>query len=156
MRLDDLYDIYFQVLRATPQGPEGCYDLVGYNFIARGMGGVGALQRCIVLEDIPPEDQIRVEPGDVVGFHTEHIKNGDTSSGGAQLDTARTDVTVWYLLGGDTAAMPGPPTCRFRVGPGPELGRLMSSTNHPPVITARVCKLNTELPSNVIQMVIQV
>ncbi len=145
MILTDLYDIHFQVLRATPQGPEGCYDLVGSNFILRGMGGVDELRRCIVLEDIPPGDQIRVEPGDVVGFRIEHFRNGDLDDGGVQLVTDRTDVTVWYLLGVDMAPGPQVTTCRFRVGPGPELGRLVTSTNHPPVITAQVCKLNTRL-----------
>ncbi len=143
-RESELYDIYFQVLRATPQGPEGCYDLVGYNFIAWGMGGEGELDHCIVLEDIPPEDQIQVEPGDVVGFRIEHFRNGDRDNGGPQLVTDRTDVTVWYLMGQDMATGPQT-TCRFCVGPGPELGRLVSSTDHPPVITAHVCKFNSRL-----------
>ncbi len=140
-REDELYDIYFQVLRAAPQGPEGCYDLVGYNCIERGMGGVDELQRCIVLEDIPPDDQIQVEPGDVVGFRIEHFNNGNASDGGVQLVTDKTDVTVWYLMGADTRTSDSS-TCHFLVGQGPELGRLQSSTNQPPVITAQVCKLN--------------
>ncbi len=138
----ELYDIYFQVLRAAPQGPEGCYDLVGYNFIERGKGGVDELRRCIVMEDIPPEDQIQVEPGDVVGFRVEHFRNGVLHSGGVQLATNRTDVTVWYLMGRDVV-FDDTTDCRFRVGPGTEPGRLVNQTSHPPVITANVCKFNT-------------
>ncbi len=141
MRTADLYDIYFQVLRAAPQGPEGCYDLVGYNFISRGMGGEDELRRCIVMEDIPPGDQIRVEPGDVVGIHIEFFKNGVSGNGGVQLVTDRTDVPVWYRMGRNTE-FSSVPAFRFCVGPGQGASRLVSSTNRPPVITAQVCKFN--------------
>ncbi len=137
-----LYDIYFQVFRATPQGAEGCYDLVGFNFIPLAMGGIGELERCIVLEDIPPEDQIQVEPGDVVGFYAAHYLPGETipKNGSIQLDIGRTDVTVWYVYNmGPLGVEASPTTCQVRVGPGNELEM---QTNHPPVITAQVCKLH--------------
>ncbi len=58
--------------RSTPQGAEGCYDFVGQNYLENGIPGQRntPLDHCVVLEDIPPEYQISVEPGDVVGFYS--------------------------------------------------------------------------------------
>ncbi len=133
---NDRYDIWFEVYRPTPQGAEGCYDFVGENYLENGIPGL-TLDHCVVLEDIPPEEQISVEPGDVVGFYSEHEKNGNgkDSDGGVQLDTDRMDVTVWYNSGPFAV---GGSSCRLRVG---DEGSLNIQESRPPVITAQVCKL---------------
>ncbi len=89
----------------------------------------------MVLEDIPPEEQISVEPGDVVGFYSEHENKGEVSDGGVQLDTDRMDVTVWYNSGPRLA---GGSSCQLRVGYEDSLN---TQDHRPPVITAQVCKL---------------
>ncbi len=132
------YYIWFEVYRPTPEGAEGCYDFVGQNYLENGMPGQnGPLDHCVVLEDISPEEQISVEPGDVVGFYSVHEEeDGTASDGGVQLDTGRMDVTVWYNSGLIVASETT--SCRLRVG---DEYSLNTQDNRPPVITAQVCKL---------------
>ena len=62
------YTLAFQVWRRSGggQGTTGCYTLVGNNHFAsirpawRGRGRI--------LADVPVEQQIKVRPGDVIGF----------------------------------------------------------------------------------------
>ena len=88
---DQNYDIYFQVWR--PTGASGCYSLVGSNFVDNGNpGSVHNVRRCVVL-DVPENEQITVEPGDVVGFHSTYAVESD--GGGVELDEGA-DHVVWY------------------------------------------------------------
>ena len=129
----DQYDIAFQVFRPSPVGV-GCYDLIGLNFLGDGVPGVtgGNIDHCVVLTDIPPEDQIQVQPGDVVGFFATHYRNGDQDDGGVQLDTAITTVTVWST---ELLSITDPDTCPYLIGGD---GNLASSSTGAPVITAQV------------------
>ena len=68
----DRYDIDFQVFRPRPSDGVGCYVLIGLNSLndgVPGVTGVADIDHCMGLTDIPSEDQIRVQPGDVVGFY---------------------------------------------------------------------------------------
>ena len=91
---NDQYDIYFEVWR--PTGTNGCYSLVGSNFINNGVAGnVHNVRACVVI-DVPENQQVVVQPGDVVGFYSDHVVgNGD---GGVELDdgTQYANLEVWY------------------------------------------------------------
>ena len=121
-REDGLYDITFQVWR--PSGnvlSSGCYSLVGENAFSRIDLGEGGL----VCEAPPAGSEIRVQPGDVVGFHVTHARGGDK---GVQLDGSFDSEMVWY----DVDAQPsGDSQCV-----GSESGRtLQSFTNHAPILS---------------------
>ena len=71
---NDGYDIYFEVWR--PTGTDGCYSLVGSNVVDNGApGNIHNVRACIVI-DVPEDEQVIVEPGDVVGFYSDHV-NGN-------------------------------------------------------------------------------
>ena len=80
------YDIYFQVWRLT--GEDGCYSIVGSNRIADGDPNVP--RGCIIF-DVPQEQRIMVEAGDVMGFYSDHNRD----NGGIEVDTA-VNLDVWY------------------------------------------------------------
>ena len=86
----DGYDIYFEVWR--PMDTNGCYTLVGSNFVNNGVPGedVHNVRSCIVI-DVPEDELVIVEPGDVVGFSS----NGN---GGVELDEGvqYANLEVWY------------------------------------------------------------
>ena len=129
----DRYDITFQVFRPSPVGV-GCYDLIGSNLLDDGVpGDTGTnIDRCVVLTDIPPENQIQVQPGDVVGFYTIHYRNGDQDDGGVQLNKDVTTVTVWSSSN-DIAVSPD--MCQYQISEN-----LDSSSTSAPVLTAQVGK----------------
>ena len=86
------YDIYFEVWR--PTDTIGCYSLVGSNFVDNGApGNIHNVRACVVI-DVPEDEQVIVEPGDVVGFYSDHV-NGN---GGVELDegTQYANLEVWY------------------------------------------------------------
>ena len=128
------YDIDFRVFRPSSDGV-GCYDMVGSNFLDDGdpssVAG-GDIDHCLVLTDIPPEDQIQVQPGDVVGFYAIQYRDGDQRDGGVQLNTAIDTVTVWNA---EDLTILDQNTCPYRIGGD---GNLASSSTAAPVITAQV------------------
>ena len=81
------YDIYFQVWRLT--GDDGCYSIVGSNFVDNRDPDIP--RGCIVF-DVPEEQRIMVEAGDVMGFYSDRV---DRNNGGIEVDTA-VNLDVWY------------------------------------------------------------
>ena len=135
------YDIDFQVLRPSPVSDPGvdCYSLVGSNLIENGRPDGG----CIVY-DVPVEEQFLVQPGDVVGFFSDHEDSGNNNDG-VQVVESRQDVTVHYRPLDDLpATIPG--NCMFIVGPGQIDLTIMGA----PVITAEVGESVTILLINTI------
>ena len=122
------YDIYFQVWR--PMGDSGCYSPVGSNFVNNGdPGSVHNVRRCVVL-DVPENEQITVEPGDVVGFHSTYADDDD-DGGGVELDEGA-DHVVWYN------GQNSPDTNSVCTGVGGDLSSQRNSGA--PVITAMIGK----------------
>ena len=78
------YYIQFQVWR--PNGPTGCYSLVGYNhpldndgmesYLVAINNNSSPLHRCVVLT-VEEDEQIEVQSGDVVGYYVDHFRDGD-------------------------------------------------------------------------------
>ena len=121
------YDIYFQVWRLT--GEDGCYSIVGSNFIADG--DPETPRGCIIF-DVPEGQRIMVEAGDVMGFYSDHNKN----KGGVEVDTA-VNLDVWYrtLPNPTVGDLEGSTLC---VGSTGDLNTV--SDSGAPVITAVVGK----------------
>ncbi len=122
---DDQYDITFQVWRPSDTVlSSGCYSLVGQNAF-RGIDiGDGGL----MCEPAPAGSEIRVQPGDVVGFHSTHADGGDR---GVQLDDSVESERVWYAR---DAQPSGDPQCVYSVGS--QSGRILQSfTNHAPILS---------------------
>ena len=90
-------------------------------------------EHCIVI-DIPTDDQIPVQPGDVVGFYSDYLDDNDDD--GVQLDESMTDVTAYYR----ERSKIDPPTlssCMLIAGPN----NIDSTITAAPVITVVVGKL---------------
>ena len=123
------YELELQVLRPLPvdQNNIQCFSLVG-SYSQTG----GPDNRCILI-DIPSVDQIPVQPGDVVGFYSDRLRN---DNGDVQLDASREDVTVFYR---ERASIPAPipSSCMFIAGPL----NIDSTTTAAPVITVVVGRL---------------
>ena len=145
-----VYTLVFQVLRRSGggQGTTGCYTLVGNNYFAsirpawRGRGRI--------LADVPVEQQIKVHPGDVIGFY---VQNTTRANSGVQVQQTGDDdedneeedsssfgrhavVTAWYgPVSTSVAAAAG--SCMLRVGSNSDYD-LRSSTTAVPIITASV------------------
>ena len=132
---NDRYDIYFEVWR--PTGTDGCYSLVGSNFVDNGApGNVHNVRACVVI-DVPEDEQVIVEPGDVVGFYSDHvIGNGN---GGVELDegTQYENLEVWYrsISNPSQSDLEANSLC---VGVGEDLST--QRTGDAPVITAVIGK----------------
>ena len=128
------YDIDFQVLRQSPISDPGvdCYSLVGSNFVANGQPNdpVHQVDGCIVY-DVPVDQQVFVQLGDVVGFFSDRLGSSGNSS--VQVVESRDDVVVHYRER-DTIPATTPGSCMFVVGPG----QIDLVTMGAPVITAVV------------------
>ena len=126
-----MYDIEFQVLRPSPALEEiTCYSVIGSNrATGQVMNQPFNLNRCIAF-DVPADKQCLVEPGDVVGFYSEHVNNG--MNGGVQVED-RSDVTIFTATSASFSAT------MFLVG-GNQI--ISDSTVAAPVITAVVGELN--------------
>ncbi len=141
----NMYNISFQVYRPAAFGANRCYDLIGQNFLKLGIPGEGGPEGCVVLENIPPGNQIQVEPGDVVGFYSIHYDVDDSlklDEGGVQLDSDRDGFIVWYsntrqLSIGGRGVVPS----HICVGTG---NHLDMTTDRPPIITVQVGKFNVK------------
>ena len=137
------YEIDFQVWR-QPEPGSNIYTFVGNNSI-RGDSGLD--RSCLIL-DVPEEDQIQVQPDDVVGFHSIH--RGGIDSSRSSRDNAGVELydgsnfTVWFA---DADLVPDctEPGCTISIGEGNDLDQ---STLGAPVITAVVGKYNTAFTGN--------
>ena len=155
-----VYSLVFQVWRRSEggQGTTGCYTLVGNNHFAsirpawRGRGRI--------LADVPVEQQIKVHPGDVIGFY---VQNTTRANGGVQLQQTGDDnendeeedsssfgrhavVTAWYgPVSTSVVAAAAAGSCMLRVGTSRGYD-LRSSTTALPIITASVA-VSTPPPS---------
>ena len=128
------YHVNFQVWR--PSHLAGCYALVGNNRLQRATPA----DNQITLE-VPEEEQIQVQPRDVMGFYIQHLGG---RSGGIQLlaSVGADSVSVWHageIMSTDTG------TCRLSVGEG---GTLSSMIDRKPVVTAVVSKYTSTLQSH--------
>ena len=134
---NELYELEFQVLRPLPvdQNDIQCFSLVGmYSQIGIPNFPPDNIDRCIVI-DIPPDDQIPVQPGDVVGFYSDNrIREDDCD--GVQVDESRTDVTAFYRERISIPA-PSPSSCMLIAG----INGIDTTTMAAPVITVVVGKL---------------
>ena len=131
----DIYELELQVLRPLPvdQNDIQCFSLIGSYSQTEGPNfPPDDIDFCILI-DIPPDDQIPVQPGDVVGFYYDLLRD---SNGGVQLDTARTDVTAFYRERTNIPA-PIPSSCMLIAGPL----NIDTTTTAAPAITVVVGKL---------------
>ena len=143
------YELELQVLRPLPVEQDDilCFSLVGtYSQRGRPDSPPHNIDRCIVI-DIPPDDQIPVQPGDVVGFYSDNLDGSDDD--GVQLDERRTDVTAFFRER-DRIPPPSPSSCVFIAGPS----NIDETTSAAPVITVVVGKLlycytHVEYPSSI-------
>ena len=130
--LNDRYTIDFEVWRPTET--DDCYSFVGSNYIPDVRPGLAHnVQSCIVL-DVPEDDQIEVEPGDVVGFYVDHIGG----SRAVLLDGENyDDFEMWYrrISNPSQSDLEGSPLC---IGEGQNLS--IQCTEGAPVITAVIGK----------------
>ena len=134
--VNDVYELELQVLRPLPvdQDDIQCFSLVGsYSQTGGPNFPPDDINRCILI-DIPLNDQIPVQPGDVVGFYSDYL--GDNADGGVQLNESREDVTVFYRERSSIPA-PIPSSCMLIAGPN----NIDTITAAAPVITAVVGKL---------------
>ena len=133
---NDTYELELQVLRLLSiEDPDIlCLSVVGsYSQIGRQNFSPSNPDHCIVI-DIPPDDQIPVQPGDIVGFYSDYIR--DDADGGVQLDESRTDVTVFYRERASIPS-PNPSSCMLIAGST----YIDTITTAAPVITVVVGKL---------------
>ncbi len=120
------YYLEFQVWRPS-QVAAICYAWVGTNIILDTV----AREDGRITMAVPEDNEIPVEPGDVVGLYVEPLDG----QGGVQLDrsNASSSVTVWYKDGQIAVTDPG--MCRLSVGEGTILGFSKAAA---PVLTAVV------------------
>lgn len=133
-REDGRYDITFQVWRPSDTVLiSGCYSLVGENaFHGIDLGGGG-----LVCEVALAGSEIRVQPGDVVGFCGTHANGGER---GVQLDDSVESEAVWYAV---DAQPSGDPQCVYSVGSGS--GRMLRSfTSHAPILSVTLGELGMQ------------
>ena len=137
----DIYELELQVLRPLPVDKNDiqCFSVVGsYSQTGRPNFPPDDINHCILI-DIPSDDQIPVQPGDVVGFYYDLLRNDD---GGVQLNVFRPDVIAFYRERASIPA-PNPSSCMLIAGPG----NIDSTTTAAPVITVVVGKLLLLMPN---------
>ena len=130
---NDRYDIYFEVWR--PTGTDGCYSLIGSNVVTNAVAGnIHNVRACIVI-DVPDNELVTVQPGDVVGFYADRV-NGN-GNGGVELDegTQYENLEVWYRSNPSQSDLETNSLC---VGVGEDLD--IPRTGGAPVITAVIGK----------------
>ena len=153
------YYIQFQVWR--PTGTEGCYELVGYNEPPMDdrqegsevrdsrstnreyeYGILEPVDHCVVL-NVRENEQIDFQPGDVVGYYVNNLKNENSDNSGIQWiensepevvvyykdDLPREDIKSQYALNG-----PDPTECGFPVSDS-NLYTLSDSSTSAPIIS---------------------
>ncbi len=124
------YILNFQVWRLQKSGQESFFSLIGSNF---GQN-LRPTSRCVIL-DVSENDWIEVEPGDVVGFYSEHISQRG-SGGGVAVDSSSVGVTTWYREEVFTCQDSLNNACRLSIGPAGDLQS--SERDGAPIITAAV------------------
>ena len=145
------YYIQFQVWR--PNGG-GCYSLVGFNrpvgsdgedgFLSPPGDDSDPLHRCVVLSVTEEDQQIEVQPGDVVGYYVDHDNDDQTDNnagiqwieGGNNVvvhyidDLPRGDIKSHYALGGSD-----PTECGFQISGNSNSYSLSESMFATPIIS---------------------
>ena len=75
----NFYEMHFQVWRPQPEDGEGCFSLVGVNIPADLLEPE---DRCVSYV-VPQGEEIRVAPGDVIGFYVDRFQeSGGPGPGG--------------------------------------------------------------------------
>ena len=150
---DERYYIQFQVWR--PTGVPGCYTRVGYNAPPPPNFGGGnevdnvdeVLQpdnRCVHLP-VNESEQIEFQPGDVIGYYADRLRDYDPDDGGVQvvrdenvvvynkIDVPLDDLKTQYAI---PALGPDPSSCGFELeGSDSNLFQMTSSTNGAPILS---------------------
>ena len=145
-----LHTLVFQVWRRTGggQGTTGCYDLIGDNHFQSVSPAPQSQGQ--ILKDVPVDQQIKVHPGDVIGFYYASASEEDSEDHGVELQRTSNPpggrpvvVTAWYGPVPTSNAVAGP--CMIRIGRDSGYD-LRSSTSNAPIITASVA-VSTPSPS---------
>lgn len=127
---DGLYDITFQVWRPSSLR-EGCYSLVGENpFYEIDLGSGG-----LVCQSPEAGEEVRVQPGDVVGFYVVHREGGER---GIQIAEDYDNESVWYGVGMDLQSKES--WCLHTPGGGTGSPSLQRFTNHAPILSITLGK----------------
>ena len=142
--VDNAYSLDFQVWRPSPTVNDstgsGCYSLVGNNrFTSISLSGGTA----IVVPS--PQDYIRFQSRDVLGFYVENTGDNDTNPepmytpNGVVMhpNISFTSELVWYASITPTMTTSQSGDCPYSVGSN---GILNSSTHAAPVISIDICK----------------
>ena len=129
------YDIQFQVWRMLP-GSTTQYSLVGSNPF-QGLSAPRG-QSCILV-GVAEEDQITVQVGDIVGFHS-RLSNGEENedTGGVELNR-QPGTELWQASDDDFSVRAcSPNSCLVTLSEGGEGSRVLSEVivGSAPVITA--------------------
>ena len=161
------YYIQFQVWRPTANGVDGCYELVDYNIplddagqeemnvsdstsIIEAEGFLSPqIDRCVVLP-VRENQQIEVQPGDVVGYYVDYFRDGDDDNrGGIQWidstevtvyyteDISKVDIKTQYALSG-----PDPTACRFQADESSNSHSLTLTALSAPIISLSFSESN--------------
>ena len=139
------YELELQVLRplSVEETDIQCFSLVGmYSQIGRPNFPPEDPGHCIVI-NIPPDDQIPVQPGDAVGFYSDFLL--DDGDDGVQLDINRGDVTAFYKERASISPS-GPSSCSLIAG----ANNIDATTTAAPIITVVVGKLLLFIPHHII------
>ena len=132
---DATFDLDFQVWRPSPTVNEtGCYSLVG-NYVVRSTSISVSPESVHVARVTPsPQDQLKFQPGDVLGFYVEsHGTTSDFDNGVVLLNNGSHTSELVYFASIDIAAQPSKSVgCPYPVGTN---GVLNSTTRAAPVIS---------------------
>ena len=145
------YYMQFQVWRST--GVQGCYTLVGSNASPLNEGGavnvsllLAPTRQCVVLP-VPENEQIKFQPGDVVGYYADHFRyDGFNRTFGGVQWIEDNDVVVYHTVNVPLSDLkteyaisplgPDPAACGFNIKTSTStLHDLTRVTSGAPIIT---------------------
>ena len=141
------FDLDFQVWRPSPTvNVTGCYSLVD-KFAVRAISISIDLGNEHVAKVIPsPPDQLRFQPGDVLGFYVESEGRFNQDNGVVLLNNgSHTSELVWFAHISTTAQTPYSGSCPYPVG---ATGVLNSSTRAAPVISVSITTYSCLIPTH--------
>ena len=127
------YDIHFQVWRSQPAAQISSFSLIGSN-VQRNLRP----SRSCVTVTVPVDEQIAVEPGDVVGFYFSHTNpRRRMEPAGVQVDNNAAGIDIWYEDGSPLCSLDSNPqsSCALSIGAA---GDLRLRTTGAPIITVEI------------------